>query len=259
MALLAGEGSKTLFPSPFSMICQRPEREITERYKRQYEQLTGARFNHCPSCKRNCSVYYVLRVQRRVYNFVFGFGNWPALETIQFWRKCVLIYLRCIFNGRRDCPRSCLICRLAHARNTTRACLTLRVVLFILLCSTAVQSYRRRPRWRKLLRRGDAVPCNFSSRRLKPFKYSFYLLVKNHFSLFQINIPKADLEEVGLELAGKGGLALDTDSGGDAGAPPVVGVSVVTVNPNQNMILFANTEFLESQAKGEVFTSGESA
>ncbi|CAM9891931.1 unnamed protein product [Scytosiphon promiscuus] len=75
----------------------------------------------------------------------------------------------------------------------------------------------------------------------------------------KINIPNADLEEVGLELAGKGGLALQAGAQGDAGASPVVGVSVVTVNSNQNMILFANTDFLKSEAKGEVFDSGKSS
>ncbi|CAM9380991.1 unnamed protein product [Hapterophycus canaliculatus] len=72
----------------------------------------------------------------------------------------------------------------------------------------------------------------------------------------KVNIPHADLEEVGLELAGKGGLASEADAGDEAGAS--VGVSVVTVNPNQNIILFANTDFLASLAKGDVFTSGES-
>ncbi|CBJ27586.1 expressed unknown protein [Ectocarpus siliculosus] len=65
----------------------------------------------------------------------------------------------------------------------------------------------------------------------------------------KVNIPNADLEEVGLELAGKGGLALGGGDGDEAS--PAVGVSVVTVNPNQKVILFANTEFLASQARGE--------
>lgn len=69
--------------------------------------------------------------------------------------------------------------------------------------------------------------------------------------LSQVNIPNADLAEVGLELAGKGGGASD---GGDDHAPsPAVDVSVVTVNSNQNTILFADTAFLASQARGEVF------
>ncbi|CAM9934369.1 unnamed protein product [Ectocarpus sp. 12 AP-2014] len=65
----------------------------------------------------------------------------------------------------------------------------------------------------------------------------------------KVNIPNADLEEVGLELAGKGGLKLGGGDGDEAS--PAVGVSVVTVNPNQKVILFANTEFLASQARGE--------
>lgn len=64
-----------------------------------------------------------------------------------------------------------------------------------------------------------------------------------------MNIPNADLEEVGLELAGKGGLKLGGGDGDEAS--PAVDVSVVTVNPNQKVILFANTEFLASQARGE--------
>lgn len=73
----------------------------------------------------------------------------------------------------------------------------------------------------------------------------------------QINIPNADLEEVGLELARKGGPALEAGAGDETGASPAVGVSVVKVNSNQNMILFANTDFLISLSKGDVFTSGE--
>lgn len=69
-----------------------------------------------------------------------------------------------------------------------------------------------------------------------------------------MNIPNANLAEVGLELAGKGGGG--ATEGGDEDAPsPAVGVSVVTVNSNQNTILFANTEFLAAQARGEVFDS----
>ncbi|CAM9893467.1 unnamed protein product [Ectocarpus fasciculatus] len=65
----------------------------------------------------------------------------------------------------------------------------------------------------------------------------------------KVNIPNADLEEVGLELAGKGGLRLGGGDGDEAS--PAVDVSVVTVNPNQKVILFANTELLASQARGE--------
>lgn len=74
----------------------------------------------------------------------------------------------------------------------------------------------------------------------------------------QINIPNANLAEVGLELAGKGGGAA-SEGGGENAPSPAVDVSVVTVNSNQNTILFANTEFLASEAKGEVFDSENKA
>lgn len=72
----------------------------------------------------------------------------------------------------------------------------------------------------------------------------------------QINIPNADLEEVGLELAGKGGAAAATLGGGvEDESSSGVDISVVTVKPNQKTILFANTEFLTAQARGEVFNN----
>lgn len=70
-----------------------------------------------------------------------------------------------------------------------------------------------------------------------------------------MNIPNANLAEVGLELAGKGGGGGATERGDEDAPSPAVGVSVVTVNYNQNTILFANTEFLAAQARGEVFDS----
>ncbi|CAN0400709.1 unnamed protein product [Pylaiella littoralis] len=72
----------------------------------------------------------------------------------------------------------------------------------------------------------------------------------------KINIPNADLEEVGLELAGKGGAAAATLGGGvEDESSSGVDISVVTVKPNQKTILFANTEFLTAQARGEVFNN----
>lgn len=69
----------------------------------------------------------------------------------------------------------------------------------------------------------------------------------------QINIPNADLEEVGLELAGKSGKAASSGGGDGDKSSPGVDISVVTVKPSQKTILFANTEFLAAQARGEVF------
>lgn len=80
--------------------------------------------------------------------------------------------------------------------------------------------------------------------------------VASWFVSSQVNIPNANLAEVGLELAGKGA---EASEGGDEDASPTVEVSVVTVNSNQKTILFANTEFLSAQARGEVFDSERNA
>eukprot|EP00904_Undaria_pinnatifida_P009003 jgi/Undpi1/5232/HiC_scaffold_2.g00513.m1 len=81
----------------------------------------------------------------------------------------------------------------------------------------------------------------------------------------KINIPGADLGEVGLQLCGTEGSGSPV-AGGDeeksspisadgASSPLPVSVSVVTNRDNQRIILFAKTEFLESLAKGEVFNN----
>eukprot|EP00903_Cladosiphon_okamuranus_P015958 g14740.t1 len=70
----------------------------------------------------------------------------------------------------------------------------------------------------------------------------------------KVNIPNANLAEVGLELAGKGAGA-PPGTGDEGASSPSVEVSVVKVNSNQKTILFANTEFLSAQARGEVFDS----
>lgn len=92
-------------------------------------------------------------------------------------------------------------------------------------------------------------------------------LFVDNFLLFsrQINIPGADLGEVGLQLCGTEGSGSPV-AGGDeeksspisadgASSPLPVSVSVVTNRDNQRIILFAKTEFLESLAKGEVFNN----
>lgn len=70
----------------------------------------------------------------------------------------------------------------------------------------------------------------------------------------QINIPRADFDEVGLQLCGKAG-------GGDEESPAseegegeegtLLDISVVTHSASQNILLFAKSEFLASLADGE--------
>ncbi|CAN0405608.1 unnamed protein product, partial [Laminaria digitata] len=81
----------------------------------------------------------------------------------------------------------------------------------------------------------------------------------------KINIPGADLGEVGLQLCGTEGSGAAAEGGDEAEPSPVsaeeassslpTSVSVVTNRDNQHIILFAKTEFLASLAKGEVFNN----
>lgn len=76
----------------------------------------------------------------------------------------------------------------------------------------------------------------------------------------QINIPGADLGEVGLQLCGTEGSGAAAEGGDEAEPSPVsaeeaTSVSVVTNRDNQHIILFAKTDFLASLAKGEVFNN----